>query len=146
MVDSILCVNKSGNKLITSILLKQLLKDGVQDDIEYFYGVKVQGEWYFFADATLVLPREYYQKDIHTPLSFEKLRQIATWNIYRSYFKKNKQGEWEVNERFFERIIPQDGTKEIYGIRSDEEYVKLIIELNWSSDISKTINKYKQRE
>jgi hypothetical protein len=59
---------------------------------------------------------------------------------------KNKKGEWEINDRFFDRIIPQDGTKEIYGIRSDEEYVKFMIELNWSSDVNMTINKYKQRE
>jgi hypothetical protein len=108
--------------------------------------VKIKGNWYFFRGEGMVLPREYYQKDIHRPLSFEKMKQIATFNIYRHYLKKNKQGEWEINERFFDRIIPQDGTKEIYGIRSDEEYVKLIIELNWSSDINKTINKYKQRE
>ena len=80
------------------------------------------------------------------PLNFEKLKQIATWNIYRRYLKKNTQGEWEINDRFFDKIIPQDRTKEIYGIKSDEEYVKFMIELNWSSDINKTINKYRQRE
>jgi hypothetical protein len=54
---------------------------------------------YFFSGPTLVLPREYYQKD--TPLSFEKLKQIATDHIYRRYLIKNKQGNWEINERFF---------------------------------------------
>jgi hypothetical protein len=146
LVDSIICINKHENKFITSVLLRQLLKEGVQDDIKYLYGVKISEEWYFFAGATLVLPREYYQKDIHTPLSFEKLKQIATSNIYRAYLKKNKKREWEINEKFFEWVIPQDGTKETYGIRNDEEYVKFMIELNWSSNVNMTINKYKQRE
>jgi hypothetical protein len=99
-VDSILCYNKERNKFITSIF-SQCLSDCVSDDIWYFYGVKIRGIWYFFGGATLVLPREYYQEDIHTPLSFEKLKQIATWNIYRRYLKKNTQGEWVINERFF---------------------------------------------
>lgn len=101
LVDSILCFNIKGDKLITAILQKQLLKEGVQDDIEYFYGVKIKGQWYFFGGPTLVLPREYYQKNIHTPLSFEKLKQIATDHIYRNYLYKNKHGEWEINEGFF---------------------------------------------
>ena len=101
MVDSVLCVNKSGDKFVTSILLQQLLETGEQDDVWYFYGVKVEGIWYFFDGATMVVSRGYYQKNIHQPVSYEVLSQIATWNIYRSYLKKNAQGEWEINERFF---------------------------------------------
>jgi hypothetical protein len=145
-VDSVLCVNEKQNKVITSILLPCVNKECLSDEIKYFYGVKIKGEWYFFGGSTMHIPREYYQKDIHTPLSFEKLKQIATSNIYRSYLKKNKKGEWEINKKFFEWVIPQDGTKEIYGIKSDEEYVKFMIELNWSSDVNMTINKYKQRK
>jgi hypothetical protein len=144
-VDSVLCVNKERNKIVTSVLLPYVGRGGVSDEITHFYGVKVKGTWYFLWGPTMVLPREYYQKDIHTPLSFEKLKQIATSNIYRRYLVRNKKGEWEINDRFFDGVIPQDGTKEIYGIRSDEEYVKFMIELNWSSDINMTINKYKQR-
>ena len=49
----------------------------------------------------MVLPRERYQQDIHSPLSFDKLKQIATWHIYRHYLKKNQYGEWVINEQFF---------------------------------------------
>jgi hypothetical protein len=133
LVDSIICINRHGDKIITSVLLRQLLEEGIQDDIKYFYGVKIRGTWYFFGGATLVLPREYYQKDIHTPLSFEKLKQIATWNIYRRYLKKNTQGEWEINERFFENLSKYDAysrpftTQESY----DESWLQLMRE-NWS--------------
>ena len=101
LIDSVICLNKNGDKCITTILLRQLLKTGVQDDIEFFYGVKINERWYFFPGLTMVLPRENYQKDVHTPLSFEKLKQIATWNIYRGYLKQNQLGKWEINEEFF---------------------------------------------
>jgi hypothetical protein len=101
LIDSILCFNTKGNKLVVAILQKQLLENGVQDDIWYFYGIKTRAKWYFFEGSELTLPREYYQKDIHTPLTFDKLKQIATSNIYKGYLKKNKKGEWEINDDFF---------------------------------------------
>jgi hypothetical protein len=138
MVDSILCVNKSGDKLITSILLKQVLKDGEQENIIYFYGVKIKGNWYFFYGATMVLLREAYQKDIHQPLSFEKLKQIATWNIYRGYLRKNRQGEWEVNERFFSGMSNKNMTVSGYGscfdCKTEEEYYMYLVRRNWSQE------------
>lgn len=45
--------------------------------------------------------RENYQTDIHTPLSFEKLHELAMDNMLRGYVKKNKDGVWEVNDAFF---------------------------------------------
>jgi hypothetical protein len=100
-LDSVLCVNEQRDKIFFSILLPYIDKAGTSDQIEYFYGVKIKDRWYFFEGPTLVLPREYYQEDIHSPLSFEKLKQIATFNIYRRYLQKNKQGEWKINEQFF---------------------------------------------
>jgi len=100
-IDSLLCFNTEKTKFIGVLLKQQLLKTGVQDDIEYIYGVKIKNDWYFFAGATIVLPREYYQKDIHTPLSFEKLHEIAMKEVFSGYLKKNPQGQWEVNEDFF---------------------------------------------
>jgi hypothetical protein len=135
MVDSVLCVNRSGDKLITSILLKQLLKEGLQDDIWYFYGVKIKEEWYFFDGETLVLPREYYQKNIHTPLSFDKLKQIATSNIYRRYLAKNKKGEWEINDKFFDRISNKNmnqGYGSCFDCKTEEEYYMYLVKHNWS--------------
>ena len=142
LIDSILCVNKKGNKLITTILQKQLLEDGVQDDIWYFYGVKINTQWYFFCGPTLVLPREFYQEDIHTPLSFEKLKQIATNNIYRRYLKKGEKGEWEINEHFFDQVIPAGNLKQRSRLKTEEEYVRFMVEVNWSSDVNETIRKF----
>ena len=135
LVDSILCFNLTGNKLLTAILQRQLLRNGVQDDIWYFYGVKIKEEWYFFPGPTLVLPREFYQEDIHTPLSFEKLQQIATAHIYRGYLKQGKKGQWEINERFFQDIISKNKRIGGYGsclkCKTEEEYVLYRVRENW---------------
>jgi hypothetical protein len=133
IIDSVMCINSNGNKLVTSVLKRSMYDNSSADFIDYFYGVKIKEVWYFFRGAGLVLSREYYQKDIHTPLSFEKLKQIATSNIYRRYLKKNKQGEWEINERFFESMTKYDAynypftTQEAY----DESWLRLMRE-NWN--------------
>ena len=143
VIDSVFCVNKRTDKLIASIL-KRCLDDCVQDNIEYFYGVRIKQQWYFFEGPNLTLPREYYQEDIHTPLSFAKLQQIATAHIYRGYLKQGKKGQWEINERFFDQIIPSKRTLEIYNLKDEEEYVKFMVEINWSPDIAATFKKYRE--
>lgn len=98
IVDSLLCFNQEKNRLVTCILQQQLLKEGVQDDIEYLLGESINGRWYFFSGgATLTLPRELYQKDIHSALSLNKLHQIALKEIYSGYLKRNG----EINEDWF---------------------------------------------
>jgi hypothetical protein len=49
----------------------------------------------------MVIPREHYQSDIHTPLSFKKLHELAMKEIFRGYLKKNSNDEWEINDAFF---------------------------------------------
>jgi len=101
-LDSIFCVNTKANKIFFAILEPDMPGEiSVQDGISYFYGVKIRNTWYFFKGPGMVLLREWYQEDIRTPLSFEKLKQITTSNIYRHYLTKNKKGEWEINERLF---------------------------------------------
>jgi len=134
-VDSLLCVNQQANKMITASLSRRVGKNNVMDGIVHYYGVKIDEQWYFFSGATMHIPREFHQKDIHTPLSFEKLKQIATYNIYRGYLKKNNQGEWEINEGFFSRMIPKNQTAGGYGscfeCETEEEYVLYLVQKNW---------------
>ncbi|GHT86376.1 hypothetical protein FACS18947_6190 [Bacteroidia bacterium] len=131
-LDSVLCVNKERDKIIMSILLPYIGEKGIQDDIEYFYGVKVQGQWYFFGGPTLVLPREFYQEDIHTPLSFEKLKQIATAEIYRGYLKKGRNGQWEINENFFQDLTSVAWCTDCTTQEDWDRKYLLIISENWS--------------
>ena len=134
-LDSVFCVNKDGNKVVMSILLPYVATTGTSDQIQYFYGVKINSQWYFFVGATMVLPRKFYQEDVHTPLSFEKLKQIATWNIYRNYLRKNRQGEWEINDDFFNMMFPKNqvagGFGSCFECETEEEYVLYLVHRKW---------------
>lgn len=57
----------------------------------------------------MIVIREHYQKDIRTPVSFEKLQELAMHNMLKGYIKKNKQGDWEVNDAFFTHHFESSG-------------------------------------
>ena len=101
-IDSVLCFNQKGDKCRMS-LMNQKKNDGniYNESIWHIYGVKIGQQWYFFTGPTLILPRRFYQDNVNIHLSFEKLRQIATDEIYRGYLKKNKLGNLEINDIFF---------------------------------------------
>lgn len=49
----------------------------------------------------MVILREHYQSDIHSPVSFEKLHELAIEEMLRGYIKKDKRGTWQINDAFF---------------------------------------------
>ena len=100
-LDSTLCFNSDRDRVIAAILVECDLSNCVQDDVHYFYGAKINQQWYFFKGASMTVPREHYQSEIDTPLSFEKLHELAMKNIFRGYLKKNSKDEWEINDAFF---------------------------------------------
>jgi hypothetical protein len=101
-LDSLICFNNNADKCVMAILTRAtFFNDAVIDNINIFNGVRIKTSWYFFSGGTLVLPREYYQEDIHTPLSFEKLKELAMKNIFGTYLKNGKNGELEINDKFF---------------------------------------------
>ncbi len=106
-IDSLLCFNAQGDKMITTRMARGLEDNSTMDAVLYYYGVKIERKWYFFSGPIMHVPRKYYQKDIHTPLSFEKLKLIATSNMYSGYLKKNLWGKWEINEGFFSDLTSQ---------------------------------------
>lgn len=88
-LDSLICFNKSSNRFVTCLMCKcQKYKTCNAEDLHFLYGAKISGKWYFFLGATLYLPRNMYQKDIHTPLTFAKLHEIALKEIYEGYLNK----------------------------------------------------------
>ena len=122
-MDSLLCFNNEKNKMVSAILENECKQD-LSDGIKIFYGVKIKDKWCFFSGAYIVLPREYYQKDIHTPLSLEKLHEIAMKEVFSGYLKKKDKGflgnifgkpEYEINDDFFNEInlprVPFDERK-----------------------------------
>ena len=131
-IDSILCFNRRGDKCRMS-LMNQKKNDGnvYYESIWFMYGVKIDQQWNFFRGPSLALPREYYQDSVNIPLSFEKMRQIATEEIYRGYLKKDKSGNLVINDLFFHDLTsvawgPSTNTKEQW----DSTYLE-IIQSNW---------------
>ena len=142
-LDSLLCFNRNSDKLIGSVGV-QLTKyaDTDHDGMYYFYGIKIKDEWFFFFGPYLVLLRENYQSDPHTPLSFARLHQIAMQEIFRGYLKKKDKGfwgnifqkqEWEINERFFNRLDERDAYNYPFTTQEawEESWMRLMRE-NWA--------------
>ena len=130
-LDSLLCFNKEGNKFISGLLIQHMDSEANSDGAWFFYGVKVRDSWLFFDGPSIVLPRDYYQKDIHTPLSFEKLHEIAMKEVYGGYLNGGK-----INEHFFERIPNKNGLNEGYGscfdCKTEDEYYLYLVKDNWT--------------
>lgn len=109
-LDSVLCFNSQKDRMVTTILVRCHRYECETDDVHCFYGAKIKGKWYFFqGGGTMVVIREHYQKDIHTPVSFEKLHELAMDEMLRGYIKRNKDGEWEVNDAFFTAHFEDSG-------------------------------------
>ncbi len=132
-IDSLLCFNSQMDKSIMALLNQDLYPTSKNDGINVFYGVKIRDKWYFFKGPFIVLFRENYQKDIHTPLPIAKLHEIAMDNIFKGYLKKNKQsGEWEINDGFFARFYERDAYNYPFTTQEawEESWLKLMRE-NW---------------
>ena len=123
-LDSVLCFNSKKDRMITAILVQCDRSTCVQDDVHYFYGVKIKERWYFLRGPSVTLPREYYQSDVHTPLSFQKLHEIAMKEIFQSYLKKNKKDEWEINDVFFTSRLEGVGWGDFNNQHKEDWFLK----------------------
>lgn len=134
-IDSLICFNNKVDKVIMSINSQSYYPNSTMDDLQFFYGVKIKDQWYFFTGATAYLPRKNYQKDITTPLSFEKLHEIAMKEVFGGYLIKDEKGNWMINDKFFERMENKNQTGSGYGscltCKTFEEYVMYLVNLNW---------------
>ena len=100
-LDSLISFNKRADRCVMALSL-QAPPYSPRDRMEYFYGAKINGKWYFFlGGGQFILPRDYYQKDVRVPLSIEQFNEIAVGNIFSGYLKKDKNGTWRINDRFF---------------------------------------------
>jgi hypothetical protein len=147
LLDSLLCFNQQKNRFYGVVFQQTIRKGAVQDYIVDFYGVKIKGEWYFFRGSTLVLPREYYQEDIHTPLSLEKMKKIAVQNVFSGYLietpsaTNSNKVQYKINDSKFINMenSNNDGTfGSCYNCKTFDEYVIYMVNKNWKNKIDST--------
>lgn len=139
-LDSVICFNKEKNKCITSIItIDNYNKDACADYLDYFYGVKINEQWYFFPGAGATILRERYKEDVNTPMTFEQLRLLAAKYIYAGYLKKNDIGEYEINDDFFYDLNTYDAYCRPYS--TQEEFNESVIQL-----VGEKWQKYEQNQ
>jgi hypothetical protein len=98
ILDSLICFDKKRKRFIGA-LLNFNFKNPNSDGIDYFYGEKIDGKWYFWTGAYIVIPRSIFPNNDPTkPLSYEQLHQMALEEIYGGYLKKNG----DINEAWFD--------------------------------------------
>jgi len=121
-IDSLLCFNRTKDRFITNILVPCQDKLCTQDEIKLLCGEKINGVWYFFSgNSTLAIPRENYQNDVHKPLSYIQLHQIALKEVYGGYL--NDKGE--INEAWFTNHFESIGWCSTCKTRDEFEKVHL---------------------
>ena len=97
-LDSLLCFNSTNTRFIGAILKQQLIASSIGDDIDFFYGEKIDNNWYFFSGPNLFILRDNIpNQNIHTPLNYQQLHEIALTEIFSAYLTKNG----EINEAWF---------------------------------------------
>lgn len=141
-IDSLLCFNKERDKLVTALLAKTLDKNYSVDGVHFFYGVKIKDKWCFFKGPSISIPRNGYQKDIHTPLSFSKLHTIAIEELFSGYLKIDEKGQWQVNDEFFSDLTSGAWYKDGYEPKNQEEWDKRYLEIVKENRVKIDTNDY----
>ncbi len=144
-IDSLKVFNMDRSRFVTAILARNIkYKEVNADGITFLYGIKINNQWYFFTGAHIVLPREMYQKDIHAPLSFAKLHEIAMKEVFSGYLieKKTKKdmGWWkntfapeynysyEINDKWFDYHF-----KTSWGYYKNDKFITPSTQREWDS-------------
>jgi hypothetical protein len=132
IIDSLVCVNSSKDKLISiSVISTGICKDCKSDEVIMMLGKKINKQWYFFqGGGTLIVPRDMYGKDEYHPLSFHELSQIARKEMFGENCLIKKDGEWIVNDEwvnshFYNNGFYSFGKHREKGVVYPDEYFEM---------------------
>lgn len=101
-LDSLLCINNEGDKLITFRHLYVTDSDVSSDDLQAIYGIKINNRWYFLKGENYTIPRSLTRSDnMHYPLSYQELHKIAIDRYYKNYL----DNRGNVNPHFFDVFL-----------------------------------------
>lgn len=104
-IDSVLCVNSNGDKLIAMILKPNKVRCEI-DGVTYLYGVKIRGTWFYFRGPGLLLPHEFYKMEDYKPFTHAEMRTIVTGECYFGYLTESN-GRSKINENYFNDLTSQ---------------------------------------
>jgi hypothetical protein len=104
-LDSLFAFNTKGDRFITCRHLYVNIPKASADELKFYFGEKIQGRWYFFPGASIVIPRSMVKgHDASKPLSYQQLHQIALKEVYSGYLDSfgNINEDWFI--KHFENV------------------------------------------
>lgn len=128
-IDSVLCVNSNGDKLIAMILKPNKVRCEI-DGVTYLYGVKIRGTWFYFRGPGLLLPHEFYKMEDYKPFTHAEMRTIVTGECYFGYLTESN-GRSKINENYFNDLTSQAWCTTCHNQADwDSTYLSIVRE-NW---------------
>lgn len=104
-IDSLLSFDKTGNRLVTCILVRTLSANSL-DGLIYLYGEKINNMWYFLRGESIIIPRSIVKNhDASKPLSYTQLHEIALKEVYAPYL----DASGNINEGWFKQCFENVG-------------------------------------
>ncbi|MBK9285262.1 MAG: hypothetical protein IPM51_13255 [Sphingobacteriaceae bacterium] len=97
IVDSLICFNKSANKIIVATLWRTYVNPSPTAAIGKLLGEKIGDKWYFFSSSSSIfIPNEMKKKDTTSYFSYQQLHEIALKEVYSGYLING-----QINENWF---------------------------------------------
>lgn len=126
-IDSVFIFNNDSTRMFTTINFSSSpLKNDIADMIREFGGAKIQGKWYFFFGASMVVPREMFGDKVFEPLSFERLSEVAHEQMYPT-ITKDYTGQYHASEQFFINAVMNPRTYGCTSCDTKEEIDSMIV-------------------
>jgi len=124
-IDSIFIFNKDSTSFFTIVEKRKVnFKNASSDLIMDFHGRKINNKWYFFFGSSTVLPREYYQDSVYSPMSFEELSYLA----YDMKFKYFIENDLPLPDDYFDDVLGAYNCKPYGAIDYDRKAVNLCLD------------------
>ncbi|KAF2331737.1 hypothetical protein [Flavobacterium ginsenosidimutans] len=150
-LDTLICFNKEKNKCLLALGYHNygIHSSGVHkgeevthDIMNQFFGAKFKGKWFFYYGASIYLPRDYYQDDIHKPLNWALMKQIAIEEVFRGYLievssdnSSERRKKYKINNKLFIYMEANNGDGTFGGGGNTfEEMVLRLVNENWRGE------------
>jgi hypothetical protein len=134
-LDTMLFFNKKKTKVFTFIINRHLTGNTDADIIRFFQGEILNGEWYFYENAEMVISRKRYTKEVNKPLPMKKLLEIGRQYILPQYYISKSTEDYEINEDFFKTQFEGNGWMP-YKDKAELDAIKLQkVRNNWANKL-----------